>query len=206
MKKSDFYTSHIEFLEWIVWYGNFLKRLIEAKRIIRTKFEKLELMEALVLRVSVRWEILIIQNIITSLNKDSTIYSSVLGLRLRKHLSRDEIKAILIGHRYIDFRNVEEVKSFRKKYLSPAYNPFKVISKSDARKINEFLIMRNLLAHYSDFARRTYNQFMKNKYKYQHIPEPGSFLLAITPSGEYRWSQYLRTFGDVSDVMLKSVT
>ena len=110
------------------------------------------------------------------------------------------------GYRYVDFRNVEEVKSFGKKYLTPQNNPFSGITKSDAKKINEFLIMRNLLAHYSDYAWRSYYKFMKNKYRYERVPEPGAFLITVLPNNEYRWSKYLRTFAKVSDDMMKEVT
>jgi hypothetical protein len=128
MKKANFDTSHTEFETWIMWYGNFLKRLIEAQRIVRTKVEKLELVEALVLRCAVRWEVLVQEDIITSLNRDSSAYASALGLRLRKHLSRDECKATLVGHRYLDFRSVADIKRFGKNYLSSAHNPFRAIS------------------------------------------------------------------------------
>lgn len=206
MRKADFSKNHIEFVTWILWYGDFIYRLVEAKRVVRTKYEKLELIEALVLRCAVRWENLVMEDIITSLNRDPSAYASALGLRLRKHLSRDECKAILQGHQYVDFRTVEEVKSFGKKYLTLQHNPFAGITKSDARKINEFLIIRNLLAHYSDYAWRSYNKFMENKYRYQRVPEPGAFLISGMRNGKYRWSEYLLTFIKTSDDMMKVVT
>ena len=95
MRKADFNTNHTEFENWTVWYGSFLKRLIEAKRIIKTKEEKLELVEALVLRCAVRWELLVEKDIVTSLNQNSSAYASALNLRLRKHFSWDECKAML---------------------------------------------------------------------------------------------------------------
>ena len=205
MKKADFNTCHIEFLSWIDWYGDFLHRLIESKRVVRTKFEKLELLEAFILRCAVRWEILVREDIITSLNHDSSVYAKVLNLRLRKHLSRDECKAILYGYRYLDFRSVEEVKSFGRKYLVPKFNPFEAIARAEAQKINEFLTMRNLLAHYSDLAWRSYYTFMKNRYRYKRIPQPGDFLIATARSGEYRWSEYFRAFARASDDMMKKV-
>ena len=156
MKKSNFDINHIEFINWISWYGDFLQRLIESKRVVRTKFEKLELLEAFILRASVRWEVLVRNDIITSLNRDSSEYAKALNLKLRKHLSRDECKAILYGHRYLDFKGIDDLKSFGKKYLVQKFNPFEAIKKADAQKINEFLIMRNLLAHYSDLALRSY--------------------------------------------------
>ena len=205
MKKSDFNISHIEFLNWITWYGDFLQRLIESKLVVRTKFEKLELLEAFVLRTTVRWEVLVTDDIITSLNRDLSEYAKALNLKLRKYLSRDECKAILYGYRYLDFKSIDDLKSFGRKYLVQKLNPFEAIKKTDAQKINEFLTMRNLLAHYCDLAWRSYKTFMKNRYRYTRIPEPREFSIALNRSGEYRWSEYFRAFGKPSDDMMEKV-
>jgi hypothetical protein len=112
---------------------------------------------------------------------------------------------MLIGHRFLDFRNVEEVVGFGRKYLCSNFNPFGGLRKAEITKLNEFLIMRNLLAHYSDYAWRPYHQFMKNKYRYQRVPEPGGFLISITRSGEYRWGEYLRAFLNASQMMVSRI-
>jgi hypothetical protein len=206
MKKADFAKQHEEFETWIVWYGDFLMRVIEARRVVRTRFEKCELVEATILRCVARWEVLITRDIVTSLNRDSSAYAQALGLRLRKHLSWDECKAIVLGTRYIDFRNVSELKCFGKRYLVAAHNPFAGITPQLYKKIDEFSVMRNLLAHYSDYAWRTYYDFMKKRYHYQRVPEPGTFLIAITPSREYRWSEYFRSFLQASHLMMQQVS
>lgn len=205
MRKIDFEKNHIEFEDWIIWYGNFLQKLIEAKKVVKTKFEKLELIEALVLRCAVRWEVLVEDDIITSLNRDSSVYANNLGLHLRKHLTRDESEAIIIGPRYLDFKSVNNINSFGKKYLVPAYNPFTAITPKIAEKIDEFMTIRNLLAHYSSYAWRTYRKMMIKK-SYKRIPEPGSFLIAVSPrTGAYRWSDYLINFLECSKKMRKKV-
>lgn len=194
MRKCDFVSNHAEFCTWIEWYGDFLARLVAARRVIRNKFEKLELIEAFVLRTAVRWEVLLSADIVASLNRDASRYAEALGLRLRKHLTRDECKAMLFGQRYIDFRNVDDARAFGKKYLVDRFNPFPAIAASDGKRIDEFLVIRNLLAHYSDFARRPYERIMRDVYSYTRIPEPGAFLMAQTQKHEYRWSVYLRAF------------
>ncbi|KKK67365.1 hypothetical protein LCGC14_2954780, partial [marine sediment metagenome] len=45
MRKADFRTNHREFDTWVMWYGDFLHRVLGAKRVVRTKFEKMELLE-----------------------------------------------------------------------------------------------------------------------------------------------------------------
>ena len=206
MRKSDFQKNHDEFEDWIDWYGDFLYRIVEAKRVIRNKYEKIELVEAFVLKCVVAWEILVEEDIITSLNRDSSTYADALDLRLRKHLSKDECRAIIVGHRYIDFKSISNIKSFAKKYLVPSQNPFAAIPTNFGKKIDEFVIMRNVIAHHSDYAWRSYKRLMISKYKYKRVPEPGDFLIAtIRATGEYRWGEYFRTFLDCSEKMKESV-
>ena len=69
---------------------------------------------------------------VTSLNRDSTKYSTEIGLKLRKHLTKDESEAILIGHRYIDFKSVDDVKRFAKKHLVDKFNPFKLVDNDNS--------------------------------------------------------------------------
>ena len=206
MKKSDFKTSHQEFEWWISWYGDFLYKIVEAKRVIKTKYEKTELVEAFVLKVATVWENLVEEDIITSLNRDCSVYGEYLGLRIRKHLNRDECRAIIIGHNYLDFKSIGNLKSFAKKYLAPAQNPFAAITSQATKKIDEFMIMRNVIAHYSDLAWRSYNKKMKEEYNYKRVPEPGDFLIAVdTRTNEYRWSKYFGTFLKCSEKMRNSV-
>ncbi len=206
MKKIDFKYWHNDFDSWIVWYGDFMYRLIKAKRVVKTKFDKEELVEALILRCAVRWELLLTRDIIASLNKDSSYYAKELGLKLRKHLTKDECEAIFLGHRYEEFRSVRSVINFGKKYLNPKFNPFKGITPNQEKIIDEFFIIRNLLAHYSSSAFRKYNSMVKRNYKLKRVPEPCRFLMsANTVSGEYRWSKYLRTFLIASHSMIKSI-
>ena len=199
MRKVDFYKNHDEFETRIEWYGDFLARILAAKRVIKTKFEKLELVEAFMLKVAVSWEVLVEDDIIASINRDSSAYSSELGLRLRRHLTRDESEAILIGHRFLDFRSVGEVKSFAKRYLVDEYNPFKLIPRNIVSKIDQFIIIRNYLAHYSSSSMRAYNRMIKNCYNLNKIPEPGAFLIATSKrTGNYRWSDFLVAFLECS--------
>jgi len=154
MNKANFKPNHEEFVAWMMTYAELMKRLVEAKRVVRNRFEKLEIVEAFVLRCAVRWELLVVTDMLTSLNRDSSKYASTLGLRLRKHLSYDECKAVLYGPRYLDFKSVDDILSFSKKYLIAKLNPFLAIAKPCRTKIDEFLTIRNFLAHYSDYAKR----------------------------------------------------
>ena len=206
MRKADFRNNHEEFDDWIWWYSDFVGELVTDRRIVLSKAEKRELIEATVHRVCARWDALVEADIITSLNRDSTRYTKELGLTLRKHLTRDECEAVLFGHRYLDFRSVGEIKSFGKRYLDPRYNPFDVIPTSIAKTIDDFFIIRNVLSHYSRYAQRRYERRLKAKHTFARLPQPGDYLLAVDRAAEMmRWTRYLEAFMDASEVMRKRV-
>jgi hypothetical protein len=207
MKKGNFQENHREFENWINWYFGFTFDLFEERKIFGTRFEKAEFLEAFLLRVVTRWEYLIEKDILISVNHDSSKYANYLGLVLPKHLSMDECEAIITGHRYLDFKSVGDVKSFGKKYLVPEFNPFTAITTNNSKIIDELIIMRNYLAHYSNYSRRTYYNYMRKKLKYSRVPEPGIYLLSYSayPRKTYRWYGYLMYFINTSKQMLKSV-
>ena len=99
MKKASFSKNHRDFENSIDWYGNFLDRQIP----VMSQIDLYELLETFVLRIAARWEVLVVEDLITSLNRDSSKYSAEIGLNIGKHLTKDQSEAILIGHRYIDF-------------------------------------------------------------------------------------------------------
>ena len=138
MRKADFKKNHYEFDSIVHWYADFIYRLVRAKAIVKTKAEKEEVVEALCLKVTAMWERLVEADLMVSLNRDPSRYADALGLSLRKNLSWDEIEAILIGHKYLDFRSVQDIRSFAREYLVPRYDLFKVITRQMAKRIDDF--------------------------------------------------------------------
>lgn len=206
MRKASFQNNHQEFDDWIWPYSDFIGELVSDRRVILSKGEKRELIEATVHRVCARWDALLEADIITSLNRNSTKYSKELGLNLRKHLTREECKAVLFGHRYINFRNVGDIKSFGRKYLHPKHNPFDALTTAKAQAIDDFFVIRNMLAHYSRYARRKYERRLKAKHTFARIPQPGDYLLAADRGGNMiRWTAYVEAFIDASMLMRKRV-
>jgi hypothetical protein len=208
MKKGNYQDNHKNFDEWIDWYFGFTYELFEQRKAFTSKFEKAEFLEAFVLRVVTRWEYLVEKDILISLNHDSSKYSDYLGLRLPKHLSMDECEAIVVGFRYLDFKSVGDVKSFGRKYLVPKYNPFEAITPKNSKIIDELIIMRNYLTHYSHYSRRAYYNHMKKELHYSRVPEPGVYLLGCSayPKKIYRWYGYLVHFIVTSKGMIKAVS
>lgn len=180
--------------------------MIASKQVVRYKYEKIELIEAAVHRVCMRCDVLIEEDIITSLNRDSSVYANELGLKLRKHMVRDECEAVLLGHRYLDFRSVGDVKAFGRRYLRAKYNPFEAIIPTLADTIGDFFIIRNVLAHYSGYTRRSYTRMMKRKHQFKRLPRPGDYLVAVNSRTKtIRWTEYLEVFLQTSDFMHKRV-
>jgi len=60
MRKIDFRRNHELFEFPILWYGDLLQKLIEAKSVVRTALEKAEIVEALVVRVATVGQVLIV--------------------------------------------------------------------------------------------------------------------------------------------------
>jgi len=200
VRKTSFDKNHTYFERWVDWYGNFLDNHLYKL----SQFEQHELLEAFVLKIAVKWEVLAIQDMITSLNRDSTRYSAEIGLKLRKHLTKDESEAILIGHRYIDFKSVGEVKKFAKKHLADKFNPFKLIDNDSSKKIDHFFAIRNYLAHYSSYSKRKYKAILTKDYNLRRKCEPGVFLSKVDKKTQlYRWVDFINTFLIVSRSMMK---
>jgi hypothetical protein len=202
MRKSSFQKNHDEFEDTLDWYGDFIARIVGAQRVIRYKYEKTEVLEALVLRIASLWDVLVEDDLVDALNKDASRYGHELGLKLRKHLSRDECEAIFVGHGYLDFRSVGEAQKFAKRFLVDKHNPFKLIPRDAARLINQFFVIRNYLSHYSSRSRRAYEQMLRSEYGLQRIAEPGVFFLARNRrTRNLRLVDYLNAFEKASQEM-----
>jgi hypothetical protein len=212
MRKLSFSENHKFFDAWIQVYDKLLLEVTHKlrfggfpKKLRRTL--KAEFVEALALRCATRWEQLCEKDILASLNRNSSQYQKALGLRLRKHLTRDECHAIVIGHRYLDFKSVGDVKDFGKKYLVDRWNPFKGISSRHAKRIDEFLAIRNYITHYSSAATRAYRRILTNEFKYRRVIDAGHFLMALVRSSkQHRWGQFLDALLAASDEMRAAVS
>jgi hypothetical protein len=116
--------------------------------------------------------------LIDCLNKDTSQYSKHTGYYLPKHLSRDICNAMIFGIGYKDFKSVSHLKSFAKQVLVPGNNPFQKISKNPSKKIDDYYVIRNYLAHYSYVAERKLEEMYKRK-GMRRFREPGDFLMSF---------------------------
>ena len=205
MKKSSTDKSLDNFEWWMAEYFRFLNKVMAAKVVVKETHEKRELIEAFVLRVAAIWEVLVETLLIDCLNRDSTALAKHLGLPLDKHLKRPVCEAIVSGLNYFDFRNSGTLKKEAKKLLVPRHNPFQAIPKDAARKIDEFFVIRNYLAHYSSMARRSVMRIYRDSYGMQKFREPGHFLYASRGKrGQVRLGDYFDAFLEASTEMRKA--
>jgi hypothetical protein len=205
MKKSSTDKSLDNFEWWMAEYIRFLNKVLAAKAVVKEDREKRELIEAFVLRIAAIWEVLVESLLIDCLNRDSSTLAKHLDLSLDKDLKRPVCEAIVSGLNYFDFRNFSSLKKETKKILVPRHNPFQAISKDAARKIDEFFVIRNYLAHYSSMARRAVMRIYRDSYGMQKFREPGHFLYASRgKKGQIRMGDYVDAFLQAAADMRKA--
>lgn len=109
----------------------------------------------------------------------------------------------ILGVTYIDFKNVSNLKQIAKRTLVPQFNPFKEIPTSIGRKIDEFFVLRNYLAHYSEAAKRSLER-VYNRYDLRVFEELGVFLLAEGKERKLpRMEVYIINFLGTADIMAR---
>lgn len=186
------------------WDVNLLVKIEKAKSIVKSQQEKQSIFEAFVHSICSNWDILVEELLIDCFNKDTSKYTEYTGFKLDKNIKRDTCKAILIGVGYLDFKSVGDLKGRSKNILIPECNPFVKIPKLNAEKIDEFYIIRNYLAHYSDAAKRALLKVYKTNYNLRVFVQPGRFLLATEENGELpRMGTYINNFTDAAAAMGK---
>jgi len=198
MRKADLRKNHEAFEEVLRRYGDFLGRMLGARRVVRAAEDKREITESALLRICAYWESLVVAEFVDCLNIDSSRLAEHLGVVLPKHLSLSLCEAILLRDGYFDFRSVGDLKSRAKKMLPDHVDPFAKISNAVAREIDEVFVIRNYLAHRSKAARRSLERMYSSAYGFERFREPGAFLLA---NGYERLKQYVGAFLQASQQM-----
>jgi len=177
MRKADLEKNHDWFEEDMAWLTYYLGRMITARRVVRAT-DKIEIVESSIIRICALWEAFVEEELIDCLNLDCSKFSEQLKLDLPKHLNRSLCEAILIGHRYLDFKSVDDIKSLARKFLADDVNPFRLIKAPTAKKIDEVYTIRNYLSHYGGHARRRLQRMYNESYHLKKFRQPGDFLLS----------------------------
>ena len=199
--KEDLTKVFNNFLARINWYTDLLIKICEPL----STAEKSEVYESFVLKICVTWETFIEDLLALCLSKDASQYSEYMDTKFPKHPSKELGETLISGYRYFDFKNVGELKGISKNILVLAYNPFIRVPQRESKKIDEFFLIRNYIAHRSRVAKRSLSRLYREVYHLREFQEPGAFLLSPLheKSDEVRFGEYILAFINAADVMAK---
>lgn len=204
MRKSSFETTFQDFFDNMAFDIDFLKKIKEAKQVVKLAHEKRSVFEAYVFSICANWEILVENILIDCFNRDTSGYRENTGFKIPKHLSRETCQAIILGTGYLDFKSIDNLKHIAGDFLVPKVNPFEKIPTPNGNKIDEFFVLRNYLAHYSDASRRRLKKIYTNKYGLQTFRRPGDFLLTEDRVKKLpRMAVYINNFLETAVTMAK---
>jgi len=205
MRKPSVGLRFEEFFSQINGYTNLLVKVTEAESLTLANAEKKEIFEAFLLKIYGAWELFVGELLVDCLSRDTSQYAIDRGVDLPKDLSRTICACLLTGMAFFDFRDISDLVGKAKRILVKENNPFQVIPRDHGKKIDEFRIMRNYIAHRSDTAKRRLKLMYKNVYTMNRFREPGDFLLGrITRgalSGELRFAGFIDSLLRTADKM-----
>ena len=183
------------FFEEINWFTDVLSKIYNTKDVtLRTKRE---IHEAYVLKIQVTWEIFAENLLVQCLKLNTSQYAEYKDIKLSKRLSTDVCRALISGIEYFNVKGADHLKKIAKTILAPSCNPFKEIPSDISRKINEFYIFRNYIAHQSQKAKRSLSKIYTDVYDIiGKFPSPGEVLLTKVPTMKEQifFADYINSF------------
>ena len=187
MRKADLAKNHEDFDAAVARYKAFMKKIIDAQRVVATAQEKRDVAESVMLRLCANWERFVDGHLVDCINRDSSKLSEYLGVTLKPHPDKATCQAVLFGGGYLDFRSYGDLKGFSKKVLPECSNPFLEVTSAQADRIDEVYRIRNYLTHYSEKARRALKAMYSDEYQMHNFLEPGYFLLGYKAKRLWRY-------------------
>jgi len=178
MKKADLQANHEPLDDAIERYREFMERMINAQRVIRSDQERRDLAESVLLRLCASWEKFVDEHLVDCLNRDASKFGEFLGVTIPAHPNRDLCEGLLFGGGYRDFKDIGNLIGFTKKVLPETSNPFPALTTTNRKRIDEVYAIRNYLSHYSKRSRRGLMAMYTKEYGLERFREPGHFLLA----------------------------
>jgi len=165
--------------------------------------EKGEIYESFILKICATWETFIEDLLALCLGKDTCRYSQYIGTKFPKRLPKELCATLISGYRYFDFKNVDGLKGISKNILVAAYDPFSKIPRKESKKIDEFFLIRNYVAHRSRVAKRSLSRLYREVYHLREFQEPGAFLLLPLheKTKEVHFGEYIQAFIHAAKVM-----
>lgn len=167
--------------------------------------EKAEVYESFVLKICATWETFIEDLLALCLSKDTSRYSQYIGTKFPKRPPKELCATLISGYRYFDFKNVDGLKGMSKNILVVDYDPFSKMPPKESKKIDEFFLIRNYVAHRSRVAKRSLSRLYRKAYHLREFQEPGAFLLSPLHerTKEVHFGEYTGAFINTADAMAK---
>jgi len=220
MQISSLKTEFDIFFTSMNQYTDFLIKITKTVRIILPPHEEKEILtkllpaekkqihEAFALKICATWEILAENVFVECLLRDISKYKEQKGITLpRRKLTKDICKGLISGLRYFDCGDISSLKGKARKFLVERCNPFNKIPTDVSRKINEFYLIRNYIAHRSDASKQSLKRMYRQTYK-MRFRKPGDFFfdtVEFVESGErgreIRFANYSKAFEKAADEM-----
>lgn len=145
-----------------------------------SKYEVQQVFEAFTIKTLCDWEWYIEKIICECLKTDTSKLANQLSLNLPKKITTDECIAYLNGLGYFDLKGANNLKAISKKILIDNQNPFLNLNKDACKRIDDYYIIRNYIAHRSNKSKKSLIT-MYTRYKQDKFIEAGDFLLSIDP-------------------------
>ena len=198
MRKADLRQNHKLLDDSIDRYREFLKRVIKAKSVIRTRQEKRDIAESVLLRLCANWERFLEEHLIDCVNVNPSGLDKFLGVPVPTHPSKALCGALIFSDKYRSFASFDELKGFSRKLLPDDSNPFLAVTRKQIKYINEVYKIRNYLSHYSSKSKRLLQEMYNREYELNSFLQPGHFLLSHNAG---RLWTYFEAFEGASDRM-----
>ena len=198
MRKADLVKNHTAFDEALARYRAFMERVVQGETVTATAAERQDVSESVLLRLCANWERFVDEHLVDCVNVDHSGLNAFLGVSIPRHPTKNLCRAVLYGGGFKDFRSYGDLKGFTKRILPDASNPFLVVTKAHADRMDETYKIRNYLSHYSAVARRSLAHLYRQGYQLARFEEPGRFLLAH--GGQRLWT-YIAAFEGASNDM-----
>lgn len=213
MAKSWLKSEFDRFFVRINQHIDLLVKLFDAKEVVLPPEKKKEILteillsekkqihEAFVLKIYVSWEVLIENLFVECLSRDPSKYAEHKAIKLPKKLTKDICRGLISGLGYFDFKDTRDLKGKAKRVLVTKFDPFANIPSDETKKIDEFYVIRNYLAHYSNSSKQSLMRMYKNKYDLP-LHEPGDFLFEFDKHNrQIRFASYTNAFMKAADEM-----
>ena len=178
MRKADLRKNHKPLDDSIARYRSFLERIIAAQRVIRTKQEKQDVAESVLLRLCANWEKFVDEHLVDCVNVDPSKLGEFLGVDVPSHPSKSLCAGLIFGGGYRDFQSFGTLKGFSRRLLPDVSNPFLQVTRAQAKRLDELYVIRNYLSHYSAKSKRALQRMYEKNHDMSNFLQPGQFLLA----------------------------